>query len=148
VDVSPGVNAARVFRLLRRHVVGSAHDLTGLRQVAQAGRPASKPEVRHACPSLAIDKDVGRLQVTVDNALFRSDRHPLTYVLHPPYHLLLAERTTVGANQVIKVGPVHPFHDEYWVALRQDIEVVYRDDVRRLDLCQQLRLAEEPFRWG
>jgi hypothetical protein len=97
---------------------------------------------------LAVDEEVGRLQVAVDNALLGRGRHPLTRVLHPGHHLLLREWPTASANPVVEIGSLHPLHDEYGAALGQDVEIMYGDNVRRPDSSQQLCFTEKTFRRG
>ncbi len=93
VEVGPGV--ARALKPLRRHVPQRADDVAGVRQVLGAGR-LGQPEVGHPDVALAIQEQVRRLDVAVEDALAVGMRERLGHLDPDPRHTLCEPPVGLG----------------------------------------------------
>ena len=138
-----------VQRLLRRHEVQRPQDRVPIRrlgQVADLVGEAGEPQVQDLDDPRAVDQQVRRLDVPVDQA-------GLVGVPEPPRRLLdvmgRPERVhrPVDGDVILQVDPVDVrHHEEMQRAVL--VDVVRRDDVRVVQLGDGPRLAAESLQRG
>ena len=126
-------------RLLGREVLRRPHDRARLGHLARPG--ARDPEVRHLHAALAVDEDVVRLDVAVDDAMpvREAERgEDLARVLDRD-----VDRSGAAADdQLLEGAAVEELHRDVVRVLRV-AAVVDRDDVRVVERRGVLRLAAE-----
>ena len=124
--------------MLRSHVRGRAP----LRLLPANGlRSGREPKVRDPGPAPAVEHDVGRLEVPVNDALNMSGRQPRTDLPRQVECLLLRE-TTNAAEQGGEIFPVHVLHGDEVVPLELD-GVVNAADIGVRHLARDPHLAQE-----
>ena len=129
----------RAARLLGREVLRGADDRSRLRHLRRAG--ARDAEVGHLDPPLAVDEDVVRLDVAVDEVLAVRDAQcgeDLARVVDRDRD----RRGAAGGDQLLQAAPVEVLHRDVVGALGLPA-VEDRDDVRVREARCVLRLAAE-----
>ena len=114
---------------------GGAPSLNNLRQA----------EVGHLHPPAAVQQDVLRLDVAVDDALVVGVLEGVANLRHDGQRL--ARRDPAGAQQLPQAHPVHILHQQVIDPVRL-AELEEGDDVRMQQLGQRLGFAGEAFGKG
>ena len=148
VDVGPVIDLQRPLHLLRGHVVQRAHHLPrpGQREVAGvAAQQLGQAEVGDLHAALAVQQDVLRLDVAVDDALLVGVLQGVADLRHDPQRLLRLQ--VAVAQQLPQVDAVHVLHDEV-VEAAGLAEIVDGDDVGMAEPGQGAGLAVEALGEG
>ncbi len=99
-------------------------------------------KVRHLHAAAAVQQDVLRLDVAVDDALVVRELERIANLGHNGQRLARAYAT--AGEQLSQVHPVHEFHDEEIQSIRP-AKIMDGDDARVVELGQRLGFAGEPF---
>lgn len=75
------------------------------------------------------------------NALGGGHAHSLAHLPHPGQHFRFWERLVPGPQPLTQILAGHPVHDEQSPAIREQVEIMHGDDMRRFQTRQQFRLA-------
>ena len=101
-----------------------------------------QPEIRHLHAPAAVEQNVLRLDVAVDDALVVGELQRVANLRHDGQRL--ARRNAAGVEQLPQVHAVHEFHEEIKQAVRP-AEFVNRHDAGMIELRQRLGFAGEAF---
>ena len=133
--------------LLGAHVVGCADELAGLGQAGHREKVgaggARHAEVEHFRLSGFLHKDVGRLQVAVDDPLIVRVLHRVAHPRHETH--AGSEVEAAAAGKLVQRQPVDKLHREIRLAVVGEAGLVDLRDARVMQPAQDLGLVGEPL---
>ena len=112
-DIRAVIDAAGPFHLLRRHVVRRSHDLMGAGQRQDsrcASHELSQAEVGNLDPAAAIDQDILRFDIAMDEFPFMGVLKGIANLRNDLQGDVRRDGSSL--HELPKVEPVHILHDK------------------------------------
>ena len=145
-DVGRGSDPAIPSRLLRRDEARRSDDHIRLRSQARGDARAGHAEIDDpdGLDLPVHQEDVARLEVPVDEALAMQALQSRRHAARERDGLFDRERSVEEAS--LEVHPIEPRHDEEGISLARDAVADVADNVRVIDLREELHLLREAIR--
>ena len=143
IDIRAMIDVERVFSLLGCHVDRRPERLPGKREMRVQVFGADdfrEAKIRDFHPALFIEKDVARLDVTMNHAFIMRELQRVTDLGHDRERP--RRRKRFRFDHPFQIGPVDEFHHEVAQPLGL-AEIVHGNDVRMIERSKSLRLPKK-----